>query len=118
MFGVKAKTALIITAVVLGVLALGTTPSKKVETPSWESPQAGEWCLGYNYKEGRYRYDTSSKQPAKKVIRKDQHSFELHENGNFTKEQAKDIQRYLESQSQYSEPDPDDILDNIEYYID
>lgn len=121
MFEVSKKTFTITALVVLGICLLGTTPaSKKVESTPWEKPKAGPWCLGFDHKNNQYRYDTSSKQqPAKKVIRKSHHSFELHENGNFTKEQAKDLEEYLQSHPNTTpELDIEDILDNIEYYID
>lgn len=67
------KTFFISLSVVLGILFLGTTPSKVKEQPKWEKPESGKWCLGYDYKNHRYRYDTSPKtkfQPTKTVIKK------------------------------------------------
>ena len=44
------KTFFISLSVVLGILFLGTTPSKVKEQPKWEKPESGKWCLGYDYK--------------------------------------------------------------------
>ena len=108
-------------SVVLGILFLGTTPQKVKEQPKWEKPESGKWCLGYDYKNHRYRYDTSPKtkfQPTKTVIKKAHHSFELYENGNFTKEQAKDLEYYIQSQKSTHDYYPEDIQELIEYYLD
>ena len=90
------KTFFISLSVVLGILFLGTTPQKVKEQPKWEKPESGKWCLGYDYKNHRYRY----------------------ENGNFTKEQAKDLEYYIQSQKSTHDYYPEDIQELIEYYLD
>lgn len=115
------KTFFISLSVVLGILFLGTTPPKVKEQPKWEKPESGKWCLGYDYKNHRYRYDTSPKtksQPTKTVIKKAHHSFELYENGNFTKEQARDLEYYIQSQKSTHDYYPENIQELIEYYLD
>ena len=98
------KTFFISLSVVLGILFLGTTPSKVKEQPKWEKPESGKWCLGYDYKNHRYRYDTSPKtkfQPTKTVIK-----------------QAKDLEYYIQSQKSTHDYYPEDIQELIEYYLD
>lgn len=117
MITLSKKGFFIILAVVLGVLYLGTTPvSKNIESEKFPEPEKGKWCLGYNYKEGKYRYHS---EPTNKATfqKSSASSFELYENGNFTKEQAKDIEEYLNSRPTNT-VDIEDIIDDIEYYMD
>lgn len=117
MITLSKKTFFIILAVVLGILCLGTTPaSQKIENTSFPTPEKGKWCLGYDYVNQKYRYHTEPKYKEQRRYRQQSsHSFELYENGNFTKEQAKDIEEYLNSRPA-CDCDIDDIIDNIEYY--
>lgn len=119
------KVSLIICSVVLGISILGITPASTPSDPtSFQEPEKGKWCLGYDYKKGAYRYNTATPIRETQIQQtatssRSSRKVRLIDHKNFTKEQARDIEEYLDSQyqpSQQSEYDIEDIIDNSEYY--
>lgn len=104
--------------ILLWVLYLGYAPNPKPSHPGWESPDKSQWCLGYQYEKQKYRYHTKpEKLPTKaRNIRAHHDEFDLNENGNFTREQVKDIENYIDSKISHDSYDIEDIIDNLEYY--
>lgn len=111
------KTFCIILVMVLGILYLGYQPREIQKAPeAFPAPNPGEWCLGYDYKENRYRYDTSPESKPRVIPQYEEDPFEefdLRRSG-FTREQAKSIMDMKGSNTQ--DIDIEDVIDNLEYY--